>query len=141
MPKAGGPYAYTREGFGDFAGFWIAWGYWIAVWSGNAAVAVAFVSYLTVFVPALKDQLWLAGLVGLGLVWTVTWINCRGVKEAGTIQLITAILKLVPLIAIATLGLLWIEHGQFHALQHQRRAGLLGVGGDRGANALVVSRP
>ncbi len=113
VPKAGGPYAYTREGFGDFAGFWIAWGYWIAVWSGNAAVAVAFVSYLTVFVPALKDQLWLAGLVGLGLVWSITWINCRGVKEAGTIQLITAILKLVPLIAIATLGLLWVDTAHF----------------------------
>lgn len=109
VPKAGGPYAYTREGFGDFAGFWIAWGYWIAIWSGNAAVAVAFVSYLTVFFPALKGHLWLAGLVGLGVVWSTTWINCRGVKQAGTTQLITAILKLLPLIAIATLGLLWVD--------------------------------
>jgi APA family basic amino acid/polyamine antiporter len=33
VPKVGGPYAYTRLGFGDFAGFWIAWGYWISVWS------------------------------------------------------------------------------------------------------------
>ena len=31
VPKAGGPYAYTRAGFGDFAAFWIAWGYWIAI--------------------------------------------------------------------------------------------------------------
>ena len=26
-PAAGGPYAYTRESFGDFAGFMIAWGF------------------------------------------------------------------------------------------------------------------
>src|SRR5581483_11311020 len=28
---AGGPYAFTREGFGDLAGFLVAWGYWISV--------------------------------------------------------------------------------------------------------------
>jgi len=28
--KTGGPYAYTEAGYGDFAGFIIAWGYWIA---------------------------------------------------------------------------------------------------------------
>ena len=39
-PKTGGPYVYAREGFGDFAGFLIAWGYWIALWSGNAAVVL-----------------------------------------------------------------------------------------------------
>jgi len=41
VPATGGPYAYTRAGFGDFAGFLVAWGYWITLWSGNAAVAVA----------------------------------------------------------------------------------------------------
>jgi APA family basic amino acid/polyamine antiporter len=41
MPAAGGPYAYTRAAFGDFMGFWVAWGYWIALWTGNAAIAVA----------------------------------------------------------------------------------------------------
>ena len=31
-------------------------GYWIAVWAGNAAIAVAFVSYLTVFWPGVGDS-------------------------------------------------------------------------------------
>jgi basic amino acid/polyamine antiporter, APA family len=31
-PETGGPYAYARRAFGDFAGFWTAWGYWIAAW-------------------------------------------------------------------------------------------------------------
>ena len=53
VPKTGGPYAYTRAGFGDFAGFLVAWGYWIALWSGNAAVAVAFAGYLGYFFPAI----------------------------------------------------------------------------------------
>jgi APA family basic amino acid/polyamine antiporter len=50
-PETGGPYAYARRAFGDFAGFWTAWGYWIAAWAGNAAVATIFVSYASVFWP------------------------------------------------------------------------------------------
>ena len=56
FPRTGGPYAYARRAFGDFVGFQTAWGYWIAVWAGNAAIAVAFVGYLTVFWPAVGDQ-------------------------------------------------------------------------------------
>ncbi|MER6591113.1 amino acid permease [Micromonospora purpureochromogenes] len=49
FPHTGGPYAYSRRAFGDFVGFLTAWGYWIAAWVGNAAIAVAFVSYLGYF--------------------------------------------------------------------------------------------
>ena len=65
MPRTGGPYAYTRHAFGDFAGFLVAWGYWISIWVSIAAIAVAFVSYLTVFWPALADRPVLAATVAL----------------------------------------------------------------------------
>ena len=32
-PASGGPYVYTRQAFGDFAGFLVAWGYWISIWT------------------------------------------------------------------------------------------------------------
>ena len=41
VQKTGGPYAYSEAAYGEFAGFLIAWGYWIALWTGNAGVAVA----------------------------------------------------------------------------------------------------
>lgn len=113
FPKAGGPYAYTRLGFGDFAGFWIAWGYWIAIWVGNAAIAVACVSYLEVFIPALRGNTLLAGLGAIALVWLFTWINCLGVKEAGVTQLWTTLVKMIPLVAIAVLGLFWFNPSHF----------------------------
>lgn len=28
--KSGGPYLYSKQGFGDFIGFLVAWGYWIS---------------------------------------------------------------------------------------------------------------
>jgi APA family basic amino acid/polyamine antiporter len=113
VPKAGGPYAYARLGFGDFLGFWIAWGYWIAVWVGNAAIAVACVSYLKVFFPILDSSTWVAGSAAIALIWFFTWINCRGIREAGIAQVITTIIKIIPLVAIATLGLFWINTNHF----------------------------
>lgn len=105
VPKAGGPYAYARAGFGDFGGFLVAYGYWISILATNAAIAVAFVSYLTVFWPAPAHNPLLAAFLALASIWLLTWINAIGVRSAGIVQLITTILKLVPLIAIATLGL------------------------------------
>src|SRR5688500_2609937 len=49
LPKIGGPYAYARAGFGEFSGFLVAWSYWVSIITTNAALAIAFVSYSTVF--------------------------------------------------------------------------------------------
>lgn len=112
-PDAGGPYAYSRRAFGDFMGFLTAWGYWIAIWAGNAAIAVAFVSYSAEFWPALENNALLAGLMGIAAIWLLTWINILGVRQGGVMQAITTVLKLVPLVAIATLGLLFINTANF----------------------------
>jgi len=50
---------------------------------------------------------------GLFTIWTLTFINTRGIKAAGWVQLITTILKLVPLILIAIVGMFYIEIGHF----------------------------
>ncbi len=105
IPRAGGPYTYTREGFGDFAGFLVAWGYWISICAGNAAIAVAFAGYLSVFFPALAENRGASALAALGAVWLLTGINAWGVREAGRLQLATTVLKLLPLIALGSLGL------------------------------------
>jgi APA family basic amino acid/polyamine antiporter len=110
MPVAnGGPYAYTREGLGDFAAFLVAWGYWLSIWSTNAAIAVAFLSYLTVFVPALGANSTFAVGVGLSAIWFLTWINTRGIRDAGAVQVITTILKIAPLLFVTIGGLFYIH--------------------------------
>ncbi len=113
MPRAGGPYAYTRRGFGDFAGFLVAWGYWISIWTSNAAIAVAFVSYSTVFLPVLAENGVAAAVLAIAAIWLLSWVNSVGVRNAGWVQLITTILKLVPLLAVATLGLLFFNADHF----------------------------
>ena len=49
VPKLGGPYAYVQAGLGSFAGFLIAWTYWLACVSAISAIAMAFVGYLGFF--------------------------------------------------------------------------------------------
>src|SRR5215471_8125161 len=63
VPRAGGPYVYTRLAFGDFAGFLIAWGYWIGLWASVAAVAVGTMSYVGALIPAIATNLTLSGVV------------------------------------------------------------------------------
>jgi APA family basic amino acid/polyamine antiporter len=109
FPRTGGPYVYSRRAFGDFAGFWTAWGYWIAAWAGNAAITVAFVGYLAVFWPALGTHNLLAALVGIGVIWFLTFVNILGIRQGSQVQMVTTILKFVPLLAIALVGLFWID--------------------------------
>lgn len=104
FPRAGGPFAYTEEAFGRAPGFLVAWSYWISVWVSNAAIAIAAVSYLSVFMPAIAKTPGLAALLTVAVVWAATAINCAGARSAGSIQLVTTILKLIPLIAVAGLA-------------------------------------
>lgn len=104
FPKAGGPYAFTQEAFGPAAGFLVAWSYWISIWVGNAAVATGAVSYLSVFFPALTGANGLHAVVTIGVIWLLTAVNCRGAYLAGSVQLATTMLKVLPLFAVIALG-------------------------------------
>ena len=111
--KSGGPYAYTRAGFGDFAGFLVAWGYWISIWLGLAAIAIAFVSALTVLFPILGENSLASVLTGLGTIWFLTWVNSKGVRESGKIQVVTTVLKLTPLVMIIVGGFFFFDIDNF----------------------------
>lgn len=115
-PATGGPYAYTRLGFGRFAGFLIAWGYWISIWASLPAMAAALVGYLGKLIPALADHFFLRIVIGLGAMWIVALINLRGVKEAGIFQSVTTATKLVPFIGISVFGLFWVDWSTFETL-------------------------
>lgn len=113
IPATGGPYAYTRLGFGNFAGFVIAWGYWISIWVSLPAIAAALVGYLGVLVPALRERPLTNLGIALGTMWLVTAVNLRGVRHAGTFAMATVYTKLVPFLSIALIGLFWVDWGAF----------------------------
>src|SRR5215510_4839443 len=100
-PAAGGIYAYTRTTFGDVAAFFVAWGYWISIWCAEAALAVAFVGYLDPFVPSLVRNPASAAAIAVALVWLLTAVNIGGLHTAARVQVVTTLLKIVPLVAVA----------------------------------------
>lgn len=110
IPSAdGGPYAFSKAGLGDFAGFLVGWGYLISVWTTNAAIAVSLVSALSTFFPILAQDGSIALATGLACLWLLTWVNTLGVFASGRVQLITTILKVVPLALVAIGGLLFLD--------------------------------
>lgn len=114
-PATGGPYAYTRMAYGDFAGFLVAWGYWISIWASLPAIAFGFAGAFMNFFPALQSKA-LALTLTLGAIWAVVLVNLRGVKAAGLFAEVTVYSKLVPFAAVALLGLFYIRAENFPSL-------------------------
>jgi APA family basic amino acid/polyamine antiporter len=112
-PQTGGPYVYARKAFGDLVGFWSGWSYWINAWVGNAAIAVAFAGYLAVFWSKASTY-WVATIIAIVLVWIFTAVNIAGVKQAGWVQSVTAVIKFVPLLLIGILGLFHLHSSNLH---------------------------
>jgi APA family basic amino acid/polyamine antiporter len=105
FPQAGGPYAYVNLAFGPFTAFIVAWGYWISIWVGNAAIATGAVSYLSPLMPWIATVPGASAGVTLFFLWLLTFVNCYGIKASGWVQSVTTVLKLLPLVAICALGL------------------------------------
>ena len=111
--KSGGPYAYSKEGFGDFIGFLVAWGYWISTWISNAAIAIAIIGALSFFFPILKTNSLLAVSIGLSMIWFFTWINSNGIRSSGKIQVISTVLKILPLLFVIIFGVFFFSIDNF----------------------------
>jgi APA family basic amino acid/polyamine antiporter len=112
IPSAGGPHVYTREAFGDFAGYLCAWCYWKSAWIGNAAIVVTVVGYFTVFFPQLTNPVAGASLA-VGLLWLLTFINLGGIGIFSLVQNAFTVLKLIPLLLIAICGWFFFNADNF----------------------------
>ena len=104
IPKTGGPYVYVNEGLGKFSGFIIAWTYWVACVSAIAGISIAFVGYLGFFLPQIANSQINALLASLLLIWIIVFLNIRSLENSSKFQLISTLLKLLPLIFIILLG-------------------------------------
>ena len=92
-PSTGGAYQYTKEAFGDFAGFLSAWLYWNGSWIGNAAIIVAITSYASAVIPILNNPM-VSIIFSSSILWIFTLINIAGVKKAGKIQSFVTVFKI-----------------------------------------------
>ena len=94
FPETGGAYQYVKEAFGEFAGFLSAWLYWNGSWIGNTAILVTLTSYSAAIFPFLNHPIY-SIIYSSAILWTVTILNIVGVKQAGKIQSLTTVFKIV----------------------------------------------
>jgi APA family basic amino acid/polyamine antiporter len=137
MPLAPGPFSYVEHAFGRLPAFVVSWAYWISILVGNAALSIAAVSYLSLFVPELASVSGLGALVSIGLVWMLTAVNCVSVRAGGGIQAATVVIKLVPLIAVIGITILILAEGRQDAVP-VLRAGDLSLGSINAAATLTL---
>lgn len=112
IPKTGGAYPYSREAFGEFTGFIVAWGYWLSVWSTNAAIALTFTGYLSIFIPSVGEGFNTA-LTSIGVIWVLTVINSRSIFLGGKTQVLTTVLKIIPILVVAIAGIFFFNPAYF----------------------------
>ena len=113
-----GAYTYPAAAFGPGTGFVVAWSYWISCWTVNATLAVAVVQNMAFIWPGLAAP-GIAAPSALAILWLFTFINCLGVREAGKVQVLTSILKLVPLAGALLVALWLIARGGATAVAHE----------------------
>jgi len=112
----GGPYTYSKEGFGKFAGFMVAWGYWVSIWCGNAAIAVAGTGYLGAIFPAIHESKLLSAAISLLAIWLFSLINTGKLKNIAGVQVVTTLIKILPILIIGSLGFLYFNPEYFKPL-------------------------
>lgn len=107
-PKAGGPYAYAKSGFGDYLGFQTVCVYWFGNWIGNVAIAIAGIGYLSYFYPWLNQptHTFIGAVIA---VWLFTSINFFGARFLGRVQSISTLFMFVPVLGTAFLGWFWFS--------------------------------
>lgn len=95
-----GIYAYARLGFGRFAGFQMAWSYWLSNIFGNVGYAVLLMDAMDYFFPGVftgGNNIW-SIIGGSIMIWTMNFLVLRGTQQAASINTIGTIAKLVPIL-------------------------------------------
>jgi basic amino acid/polyamine antiporter, APA family len=128
LPADGGPYAYARAAFGNRLGFANAWSYWITAWAGNAAIAVGWVLYVEVFINKGHAKLLSILLVLVGL-WLPAVINLTGVRNMGSVQVLTTIVKFVAVGFMAIVGLFYIKSANYSPFNVSGESATSAIGG------------
>lgn len=93
-----GIYKYAKVGFGKYAGFNSAWGYWISNVISNASYPVLIVQTLDYFFPGIGGIRTFQGIIlGSSLIWVVTFIVMKGPNTTKILNNLATIGKVVAI--------------------------------------------
>jgi arginine:ornithine antiporter / lysine permease len=109
-----GVYVYAKTGFGAYAGFNAAFGYWASNVAGNVFFMVFTMTTLGAFFPGLgQGNTLLAVVLASAGVWLFHFLIARGVRQATVVNRIVTIAKLVPILTFIVIVAVAFEAGTF----------------------------
>jgi arginine:ornithine antiporter / lysine permease len=105
-----GVYAYAKAGFGEYLGFFSAFGYWASACVGNVLYWVLIMSTVGAIAPALGegDTLLAIALSTVG-IWVYFYLIQRGVEGAAIVNRIVTVAKVVPILVFVFLVLFALD--------------------------------
>jgi arginine:ornithine antiporter/lysine permease len=109
-----GVYAYAKAGFGEYVGFFSAFGYWASACVGNVTYWVLIMSTLGAVVPGLGhgDTVLAVAASTVG-VWGFFYLVQRGVRDAAVVNRVVTVAKVIPIIAFVVIALVALDAGVF----------------------------
>jgi basic amino acid/polyamine antiporter, APA family len=113
LPKAGGNYVFLKEGYGRWAGF--LWG-WVEFWIIRSGSIAALSTIFTEQVHAILRQVrgvdgdvlsfWTLQAMTITVIAVLSFVNSRGTRLGGGLQLVITVVKVTSLVLIALLPFL-----------------------------------
>lgn len=108
-----GIYQYAQVGFGNFAGFNIAWGYWLCTAFANVAYAVMLNDSFGAFFPVFMRHGWQTLVFGTVLIWTMFFIVAGGMRTAKFLNNLLAVIKIAAIVLVVVLLVINVKAGVF----------------------------
>jgi arginine:ornithine antiporter/lysine permease len=105
-----GVYAYAKAGFGEYLGFFSAFGYWASACVGNTTYWVLIMSTLGALAPFLGEGNTLpAVLISSVGIWLFAALILRGTKEAANLNRIVTVAKIIPILVFILLCIFTLD--------------------------------
>ncbi|QZA77212.1 basic amino acid/polyamine antiporter [Deefgea tanakiae] len=111
-----GIYGYATAGFGNYAGFIAAFGFWAGTCLGNTTYFILIKSTIGAVVPMFGDgNTPMAVFFSSIILWAVHFMILRGIKEAAFINQVVTVAKIIPLILFVIIMIFAFQKDMFVA--------------------------
>jgi len=109
-----GVFIYAKAGFGDYAGFNSAIGFWASAVAGNTFYWVFISATLGTFFDGFGDgDTILASALSTAGVWLFHYLIARGVRDAAIINRIVTVFKIIPILVFIVILFIAFDSGVF----------------------------
>lgn len=118
-----GLYQYSEAQFGRFAGFLLAWGYWLCTAFPNVAYGVMLNDSVGAIFPPLLGHEWETFAFCSMMIWLMYSLVIHGIRTAKAVNTALAVIKIVMLLFIITILVLFFKLELYHANLWEQAAG------------------